>query len=112
MVRVAEILLSALPELFYILLSSLKMASSTNNLTSEVIGTQLLQAGHCRNNDSNMANWAHFDNRKKPNKIVCSHCKKVGHIAKQCYKKRKAKNRMSTLCLLQPTWPVIKKSSS
>lgn len=88
--EVAEILLSGLPEEYNVLVSGLETAGLTNTLTSEIVRTRLLQEDHRKsniqtNNDTSTA----YMIKKKNTKLLCSYCKRNGHVARRCFKRKR-----------------------
>lgn len=90
--EVAEILLSGLPQEYDVLVSSLESLSSLEALTSEMVRARLLQEHFRRANNGNNNENKHdmvFMSTKR--NIVCSYCKKTGHVKAKCFKFKREK---------------------
>ncbi|XP_063635591.1 uncharacterized protein LOC134806301 [Cydia splendana] len=89
--EVAEILLSGLPQEYDVLVSSLETACLTNTLSSDVVRMRLLQEEHRRNSETASSAYTATSNRKK-REVTCTFCKKQGHVAKRCFKRKREQN--------------------
>lgn len=99
--EVAEILLSGLPQEFEYLVSNLETVCLTNDLTSEIVRTRLLQEELRRSDGaSNNNNRALISkNSFKKKTLVCHYCNKSGqsgHIKAKCYKMKNDKKNETT----------------
>uniref|UniRef100_A0A2A4JC36 Retrovirus-related Pol polyprotein from transposon TNT 1-94-like beta-barrel domain-containing protein n=1 Tax=Heliothis virescens TaxID=7102 RepID=A0A2A4JC36_HELVI len=90
--EVAEILLSGLPQEYDVLVSSLESLSSLEALTSEMVRARLLQEHFRRVNNGNNENKGDnmgFMTSKR--NVVCSYCKRTGHVKAKCSKLKREK---------------------
>lgn len=95
----AEILLSGLPEQYDVIVSGLETASLSNNLTTEIVRTRLLQEDHRRNGSCIKDSSAYVakNNMRKPGKkLTCTYCKKAGHTEGRCFKKKREEKNSKT----------------
>lgn len=87
--EVAEILLSGLPQEYDIIVSSLETACLTTSLESEVVRMRLLQEDHRRKQEATSTAYAANYNKKKSGSVLCTYCRRQGHTAKRCYKRKR-----------------------